>query len=268
MNKRLSRKHFVYIIGALGIISVLIIGILLSPRSLKEPIRVGFLGEFSAHFADWTIACRDGAVLRIEEINATGGIQGRAIELIVKDADEFKDDPTKAVDQLVQAGVVAIIGPISSTAAMQIVPYANSKHILLVSPSASTNALSNQDDFLIRVTQTQVQHSRIMATYLFEKLGWRKITGTFTTMNRTFVEEVFNSLKDKFEQLGGRVILGELISENADSTSVARSLVKDHPDGIFVVGHALAVANMCQELRKIGALYQIATSGVEHIHRI
>jgi branched-chain amino acid transport system substrate-binding protein len=203
-------------------------------------------------------------MLRTEEINGAGGIRGRPIELIVKDAEQFKDDPRKSIDELIQAGVIAIIGPVTSSTAIKVVPYANTKRLLMVSPSASTPALSNQDDFLFRTTLTTTESADATASYCYKKLGWRKIAGTFSAENRVFTEPWFTAFKKRFEKFGGSVIPGEILSENAKRAGVERSLMKGAPDGILIVSHALEVAKICQELRKLGSRYPIATSGIAY----
>lgn len=264
MSSQILSKKRMYVMMALAIVIILFFGSLMVYKGMKEPIKIGFLGEFSTFQADWTIACRDGAMLRIEEINATGGIRGHQIEVLIKDADQFQDDSNKAIDELIQSGVVAIIGPISSTTAIKVVPYANSQHILLISPSASTTALSNHDDFFFRTTQTNADNARAMATYLYEQLRWRKMTGTFATANQVFTEGWLMAFKEQFEQLGGQMTFGDTITENVERATVARSLIQGPPDGIVISSHAIGVADICQELRKMGATYPVAISGVAH----
>ena len=264
MSGETSTKKVLYIMIAFGIGCVLAIGVIFWYTRSKEPVKIGFLGEFSTFQADWTIACRDGAILRIEESNASGGIRGRQIEFIVKDIDQFKEAPNTGIDEFIRSGVIAIIGPTASSTAIKVVPYTNAHPILLVSPSASTAALSDQDDFFFRTTQTNADNARIMAAYLYEQVGWRKVAGTFTTANRMFTEGWLTAFKEQFEMLGGQMQLGDMITEESDRMKVARSLTQDAPDGIVISSHAIQVADICQEIRKMGSMVPIASSGAAH----
>lgn len=231
-----------------------------SPESLK----IGFLGDFSVFAGDWTTACRDGAQLRIEEINAAGGIRGQRLELVVKDAEQFKSHPTQVIDELMKARVTAIIGPVTSSSAVKIVPYGNEKGQLMISPSASTETLSDQDDLFFRTTATNAFMARTTADYLYAKAGWRTVAATYATANRTFNEGWYMAFKQRFEQLGGIVRLGNILTEQADRAVIARSLASAKADGILIVSHAIEVAELSQELRRTGVSLPLATTGVAH----
>jgi len=60
----------------------------------REPVRVGFLGGLSGRVADLGEAGRNGAQIAVEEVNRAGGIDGRRVELIVRDDAQ---NPEKAI---------------------------------------------------------------------------------------------------------------------------------------------------------------------------
>ena len=61
----------------------------------KEPIRIGYLPALTGPSSSTGIGINRGVQLAVQEINAAGGIDGRQIELIVRDT---QSDPTKAVN--------------------------------------------------------------------------------------------------------------------------------------------------------------------------
>ena len=81
----------------------------------NEPIKIGYLPALTGPSSSTGIGINRGTVLAVDEINAAGGIDGRKIELIVRDT---QSDPTKAVNavaELAQRQKVAIIfGPLNS----------------------------------------------------------------------------------------------------------------------------------------------------------
>src|SRR2546430_5787821 len=77
----------------LGMAAVAIAIASASVASAAEPIRIGELNSYTAE-ADFTRPYRNGWIMAIEEINAAGGVLGRALEVV------FRDDgaePGKAV---------------------------------------------------------------------------------------------------------------------------------------------------------------------------
>jgi branched-chain amino acid transport system substrate-binding protein len=89
----------------------------------NEPIRIGYLPALTGPSSSTGIGINRGTVLAVDEINAAGGINGRKIELIVRDT---QSDPTKAVNavaELTQRQKVAIIwGPLNSGEALAATP--------------------------------------------------------------------------------------------------------------------------------------------------
>src|ERR1700743_2225539 len=61
----------------------------------KEPILIGYLPARTGPSSSTGIGINRGVQLAVQEINAAGGIDGRQIELIVRDT---QSEPTKAVN--------------------------------------------------------------------------------------------------------------------------------------------------------------------------
>jgi len=89
----------------------------------NEPIRIGYLPALTGPSSSTGIGINRGTLLAVDEINAAGGINGRKIELIVRDT---QSDPTKAVNavaELTQRQKVSIIwGPLNSGEALAATP--------------------------------------------------------------------------------------------------------------------------------------------------
>src|SRR5260370_13111042 len=81
----------------------------------KEPILIGYLPALTGPSSSTGIGINRGVQLAVQEINAAGGIDGRQIELIVRDT---QSEPTKAVNGaavLVHAPKVsAVLVPVNS----------------------------------------------------------------------------------------------------------------------------------------------------------
>src|SRR5690242_4488284 len=89
----------------------------------NEPIRIGYLPALTGPSSSTGVAMNRGTLFAIEELNAAGGINGRKIELIVRDT---QSDPTKAVNgaaELIHRQKVNIIsGPGNSGESLAATP--------------------------------------------------------------------------------------------------------------------------------------------------
>jgi branched-chain amino acid transport system substrate-binding protein len=89
----------------------------------SEPIKIGFLPALTGPSSSTGVAINRGTILAVEEINKSGGVDGRQIELITRDT---QSDPTKAVNataELTQRDRVhALWGPLNSGEALAATP--------------------------------------------------------------------------------------------------------------------------------------------------
>ena len=89
----------------------------------KEPILIGYLPALTGPSSSTGIGINRGVELAVQEINAAGGIDGRQIELIVRDT---QSEPTKAVNgaaELIHAHKVSVVlGPVNSGESLAVVP--------------------------------------------------------------------------------------------------------------------------------------------------
>jgi branched-chain amino acid transport system substrate-binding protein len=90
-----------------------------------EPIKIGVIGSMTGTAAPAFPAIQKGYQLEVDNLNATGGINGRPIELITVDD---KSDPATAVSVatklITQDNVVALLGPLSTPCALAVAPLA------------------------------------------------------------------------------------------------------------------------------------------------
>jgi branched-chain amino acid transport system substrate-binding protein len=89
----------------------------------KEPILIGYLPALTGPSSSTGIGINRGVELAVKEINAAGGIDGRQIELVVRDT---QSDPTKAVNGAAELAhgqkVSVVFGPLNSGETLAVVP--------------------------------------------------------------------------------------------------------------------------------------------------
>lgn len=94
----------------------------LSACSPDEPIKIGLIAGLSDRGSDFGESVRNGVILAIEQQNQAGGINGRKIELVVRDDGQDKAVATKAAEELISLRPDIIIGPVTSSMATVIMP--------------------------------------------------------------------------------------------------------------------------------------------------
>jgi branched-chain amino acid transport system substrate-binding protein len=109
-----------------------------------ETIKIGALTDLTA-FTPWAVNARDGMELAAQEINDAGGVDGRMIEIVVQDSANDADAGIDGFERLVEDGVVAIGGTISSTVAAAVAPLAEELEMPYLLVKAGTEVALTAD---------------------------------------------------------------------------------------------------------------------------
>jgi branched-chain amino acid transport system substrate-binding protein len=250
------RSHSLVFFLTLGCIALFLTG------CEREPIRIGFVGGISGRVADLGVGGRNGALLAIEERNASGGINGRPIELVIRDDEQNPGIARKVARELVEQNVAAIIGPMTSSMALAIVPTINSARLVMVSPTVTTTDLSVLDDYFLRVLPDTRTYSPKSARFHFEKSGLRRAALIYDTGNRSYTESWLAGFRKTFEQLGGRIAAVNAFrsGENVAFSPIVRSILSNKPDLVVLVCSAVDAALLCQQIRKLDPRIAISVS--------
>ena len=97
----------------------------LTACSPKPPIEIGFLGGLSGKFSDLGTATRNGALLAVELVNLSGGVDGRKLHLLELDDKQSVESALQAMEEFQKQGVVAVVGPSTSSIAVAVTPVAD-----------------------------------------------------------------------------------------------------------------------------------------------
>jgi branched-chain amino acid transport system substrate-binding protein len=110
-----------------------------------EPIKIGTLTSLTGNFAPWGVQVRDGMQLAVDEINASGGVGGRQLELTVSDDQSNADQSVTEMQRLIDGGVVAIGGIISSDVGLATARLAEDQQTPLFLVKAGSEKILTQD---------------------------------------------------------------------------------------------------------------------------
>jgi branched-chain amino acid transport system substrate-binding protein len=235
------------------ILSALTAVMLMSCSGEQDPIALGFLGGLSGGNADLGEAGRNGAIMAVEEINELGGVNGRPIKLVIKDDNNRPEKAREGAQALVDLGVEAIVGPLTSTTAEAAIEVANKAKLLVVSPTASAVGLAGVDDYLIRVCPSSKDNAYAYADFMFSTLGQRRISIVADAQNRIFSDSWFFEFQTKWHALGGEIIYQELVNtkEFTEYHILVGNLLNGEPDGILFIVNSVDAARLSQQVRKI-----------------
>lgn len=236
--------------------------IFLASCKKPEPLQIGFVGGLTGKAADLGVAGRNGVQLAVEQRNAAGGINGRPVVLVVRDDEQNPETAKRVVGELLSQNMELIIGPMTSSMAMVMMPQINASKSILLSPTVTTPDLSGKDDNFIRVAGTTTSYAAKNARYQFEKLGIRTVAAIYDINNKSYTESWLNDFRSAFTALGGRVIQVRSFPSSKDMIfqPLVKELLAAKADSVMIISNAVDSALICQQLRKFAPGQRIAMS--------
>lgn len=109
-----------------------------------EPIKIGALTSLTGPFASWGLHVEAGMKMAADDINAAGGVDGRMIEIISADDQSDAEEATVQYERLIEEGVVAVAGTISSGVGAATAGLAEEAQVPLFFSKAGSDALLTQ----------------------------------------------------------------------------------------------------------------------------
>ena len=247
----------------LALCSMMILPALAAGCALRRPIRVGFAGELTGRRAELGVDGRDGARLAVETINAAGGVAGRPIELVVRDDLGTPEGAQQAARELIDEGVVAIVGHMTSAQTVAALPVTEAAGMLLLSPTASTPELGGRDDLFFRINPTNLLAAHLLARHIFQEREVSRVALIFDTDNDAYSSFYRDAFAAEFEDAGGLVV-GEASFSSADDPDFAPYLAQlraAEPEGLLIIASPFDTALIAQRARIEGWTLPLFSSG-------
>lgn len=219
----------------------------------KKTVKIGFIGGLSGRVADLGIAGLDAVRMRIDEENEKGGINGRRIQLVIKDDQNDPQVGRQVVAELIGEGGEVIIGPMTSQMAMVITPILNEHRIPCVSPTVSTERLAGIDDYFLRVSSTARSNAAVSANYQIRSGSMTRVAAIYDVANRSYTENWLKNFKERFVEGGGEVVatLPYNTKENKPFGEISEKVLSYDIDGILIIANSMDSALLCQQIRKM-----------------
>ncbi|MDT0448541.1 ABC transporter substrate-binding protein [Streptomyces hesseae] len=170
-----------------------------------SPVRLGALVPLTR--PGWVEAGRHllaGLDLAVHEVNDTGGIDGRPLELLVRDTAADPERAAAAVDELAGLGVAAVAGEYHSVVARAAAARADALGVPFLCSSAVLDALTEEPtEWVARLAPAQNHGWRIYADFLLGT-GRRRIA--VATQPSVYWTSGTRVLRDHLAPHGGTVV--------------------------------------------------------------
>lgn len=209
-----------------------------------DPIQIGVISSLTGPAASFGIPLLGAAEATVRDINADGGVLGRDIELVVYDDETDPTSAAQGATELIDDGVVAIIGAVTSSTTLAFAPIAASSEIPVIA-IAGAAAVTADDaealDWTWRITPNDAEVIPAMFDRMLDE-GFERI-GIFAQ------DDAYGELgTEQFEELaeGSGAEIVETVSAALDATAVtpqATRLRDADPDVVILQLSSVGLAS-------------------------
>jgi ABC-type branched-subunit amino acid transport system substrate-binding protein len=172
-----------------------------------------------------------GLDLAVREVNDAGGIDGRPLELVVRDTAADPERAAAAVDELAGLGVAAVAGEYHSVVARAAAARADALGVPFLCSSAVLDALTEEPtDWVARLAPAQSHGWQVYADFL---LGAGHSRIAVVTEPSAYWASGARILRDYLSPRGGTVT--ELDARALAPAAVCDELVRDRPTALLLL---------------------------------
>lgn len=230
----------------------------------RADITVGAPFALSGPVAEQAKAMRQAAELAMQQVNSQGGVLGSSYRLLFADTGCDADKGVEAVRQLIQSGVVALVGPVCSGVTLRQARSVSIPAGVVTLSVASASSLITQladQDLVFRTAPSDAVKGQALARQAVE-MGIRRLAISHASdAYNTGVAQIF---AQAFRSLGGQVVINQVHQpKQADYAGEARAVAAEVGDvALFSYSGAGGVQYLKNLMAEAGVRRVLGTDGL------
>ena len=231
MTSSLSRRTLIK--GATGSVLLAGVGMPAIVKAQADAIRIGHLTPLTGFLGPLGEYAVMGVKLAAEEINNSGGVMGRKIELVMEDSVNPQTASAKAERLIERDKVAMIIGEISSASGLAIGQVANRMKTVFINTGCNSDALrgASCNPYMFHIEGANSMYVMAVGQYLLREnmvqgKKWYSLTADYA-----FGHDLLRVAKKFMGSNGGQFAADELVpSEATDFSPYLLKIRQSQPD--------------------------------------
>jgi ABC-type branched-subunit amino acid transport system substrate-binding protein/uncharacterized protein YgiM (DUF1202 family) len=241
--------------------AVLLLGVVGISYSQVEEVPIFRIGIIDAENGPVNTA----ALLAINEINAAGGVVGADgttfLLQTVSQAPSADGSLEVAVDNLAQANVIAVLGPVTTNLVLDNLDLLQSLNVPVITPAQGDTILtSDQFGLMFRSRSAEILLGRALATYIADDLQLNDVMTLQLDIESTAGLVGFTTVAS---DLGIAPSTELLFTEDLEIADLAAGILDANPQVAVVYGDPVEAANLYNLARALGWIGTFAYNNAE-----
>ena len=250
MKRNISMKRIMFALVGVGLLGA---GFLVQTGvAAEKPVKIGAIFSVTGPASFLGAPEEKTARMLVDKINAAGGVNGRKLELIVKDSSGSPEKAVSFAKQLIEEDkVLAIIGPSTSGETMQIKKLCEENQMILVSCAAAEVIVNPVAKYVFKTPQKDSQ----AVTWIFRTMKDKGITKiAVLSGNDGFGAAGKKQLEELAKPEGIEILASEVYDKAATDLTDILTKVKGTPGVQAVVNWSIVPAQsiVAKNMKQLG----------------
>ena len=221
----------------------------------EKVFTIGGVGPLTGSAASYGNSVKQGAQIAIDEINAAGGVTvgdtTYKLDMQFEDDEASEEKSPQAYNTLMDKGVNAIMGGVTSGASIAISDLTAADGILQITPSGSAeDCIANDNAF--RICFSDPEQGIAMADYAVNTLGLKKIAVIYNASDEysTGIQAAF---EEEVAALGGTIIASEAFNkDDVDFNTQLTKIKGTDAEAIYVPAYYQDATYITKQAKDMG----------------
>lgn len=215
-------------------------------------IVVGYYGDLTGRTSNFGQSTKKGVEMAADELNKTGGINGRQIRILSEDDEGRPEKAATVVTKLIdQDRVIALLGEVASGNSLAAAPKAQAAHVPMISPSSTNPAVTQVGDYIFRVCFIDPFQGEVMAKFAANTLKAKK-AAIMLDFNSPYSRGLTEFFEASFTKLGGQIVNKQSYTQgDRDYKGQLTAIRSTSPDVIYVPGYYGEVGVIAKQAQQL-----------------
>lgn len=215
-------------------------------------IKIGGLGPLTGPLAIYGVTATNGSKLAFEEINKNSGILGKQVEFVLFDEKGDSTEAVTAYNRLVDEGVVALVGDITSKPSLAVAEIAAQDNMPMITPTGTQFNITEAGPNVFRVCFTDPYQGVILANLAKNNLKANTVA-IMVNNSSDYSDGVAEAFIKEAERLGLKIVAKEGYAEgDKDFRAQLTKVAATNPDVLLVPDYYEQVALITTQAREVG----------------
>jgi branched-chain amino acid transport system substrate-binding protein len=221
--------------------------------AVGSTVKIGFLGALTGDVAMLGAPTLVGMKMAAEDINTSGGVNGKKIEIVETDDRGDKQEGASVAQKLISRdNVVAIVGDPTTGITKVAAPIAQKAQVVLLSAGATGMGVVEIGDYIYRDTLLDSVAIPALLDYFAKNLKFRNVA-MITSDNNDYSVSMSQLFRDSAKGAGIEIVADEKIKDGDKDFSAQMTNIKaKKPDILFFSGYYTEGALLMKAARKQG----------------